>query len=76
MAEVSAESIAAAAAAPAEASKDGQSAKAVPIGDQIRAAEYKAASDAADGQNDSGGPKSGWRGLRPARPVFPGHTNG
>lgn len=73
--ELTPESIAEAATAPASASKDGQSATAVPIDQQIKAAEYKAAADAASEPNEQGGQKSGWRGLRPARPIFPGHTN-
>lgn len=72
---VDADSIAEAAASPAEASVDGQSARAHPIKDQIAAAEYKAQQDALADANDDGGKKSGWRGLRPARPIFPAHTN-
>lgn len=71
---VDADSIAEAAAAPAEAAVDGQSAKAHPIPDQIAAAEYKAQQDAAAGTNSSGGKKSGWRGLRFGVATAPGQT--
>jgi hypothetical protein len=72
---VDADSIAEAAANPASASVDGQSASAHSIPDQIKAAEYKAQQDALAGANENGGKRSGWRGLRPARPIFPAHTN-
>jgi hypothetical protein len=73
---VDADSIAESAAAPASASVNGESASAHSISEQIKAAEYKAQQDALDsGTNEQGGKKSGWRGLRAARPIFPAHTN-
>lgn len=66
MAEVTPGSIAEAAAAPAEASKDGQSAKAVPIPDQIAAAKFAAAN-----QTDGSGRRRRAP-LRLARVVPPG----
>jgi hypothetical protein len=73
---VDADSIAEAAASPASASVDGQSASAHSIEDQIKAAEYLKQQEAIDsGANEQGGKKSGWRGVRAARPIFPAHTN-
>ncbi len=72
---VDADSIAEAAASPASASINGESASAHSISEQIKAAEYKAQQDAlASGTNAAGGKKSGWRGLRPAVAQAPGHT--
>lgn len=56
----------------AEAVSDGQSAKAMSIDDQIKAADRAAAVDAVSGANDQGGPKSPWTSLRPARIVTGG----
>lgn len=71
---VDADTIAEAAASPAEAAVDGQSAKAVPIADQIAAANFKAQTDANTGTNSAGGKKSGWRGLRFGVAQAPGQT--
>lgn len=71
---VDADSIAEAAASPAQAEVDGQKAQAHPIADQIKAADYKAQTDAASGTNSAGGPKSGWRGLRFGVAQAPGQT--
>lgn len=64
---VDADSIAVAAASPASASVDGQSAAAVPIPDQIAADKYRKAADALEGTNVNGGPVSGWSKMRTAR---------
>jgi hypothetical protein len=69
--EVTPESIAEAASKPAEAAKDGQSAKAVPIPDQIEAAKFNAAATTTAGTNSRGGRKSAWRGTI-ARGIPPG----
>lgn len=71
---VDATSIAEAAAAPAKAAVDGQSAEAVPIPDQIKADVYAKSATAAAGANANGGAISGWGGLRPARAILPGQT--
>lgn len=65
---VDADTIAEAAASPASASVDGQSASAVSISEQIKADQYKKSADALDGVNSTGGgPVSGWSKLRTAR---------
>lgn len=69
---VDADSIAAAAAGPASASVDGQSATAHSIESQITADQYKKAAEAAEGGNPRGGPRSGWNMTRPAKAVPPG----
>lgn len=69
---VDADSIARAAAEPARASADGQSADAHPIPDQIAAVKFQQTQAATGGTNAAGGPKSGWRGLRAGRVIPPG----
>lgn len=64
---VDADTIAEAAAGPASASVDGQSASAHSIADQIKAQQNKASADALSGANQNGGPVSGWSKLRMAR---------
>jgi len=65
---VDADAIAEAANSPASASVDGQSASAHSISEQIKALDKKAAADALDGTNSTGGgPVSGWSKLRTAR---------
>jgi hypothetical protein len=58
----------------ASASVDGQSAAAVPIPDKIKAAQFKAAADAASGTNSKGGRKSPWRSVVTGKAVPPGAT--
>ena len=69
---VTPESIAEAANSPQSASVDGRSATAVSISEQIKAAEYLKSAEAAEETNTSGGPRSGWRGVRMGRAVPPG----
>jgi hypothetical protein len=64
---VDADSIAEAAASPASASVDGQSASAVSISEQIKAQQNKEVADALTGTNQNGGPVSGWSKMRMAR---------
>lgn len=65
---VTADTIAEAANSPASASVDGQSASAHSISEQIKAQQNKAASDALEGSNSTGGgPVSAWSKLRTAR---------
>lgn len=54
------------------ATVDGNSATATPIADLIAAEKHVAAKTALAGSNACGGPRSGWRLLRPARAVPPG----
>lgn len=56
----------------ASAVADGNSATATPIADLITAEKHIAAKTALAGSNACGGPKSGWRLLRPARAIPPG----
>lgn len=62
-----ADTIAGNAAKPASAAVDGRQAAQVPIGDQIKAAQFQATSEGLAGTNDNGGPKSGWGRTRTAR---------
>lgn len=71
MPDLDADAIAANAALPQSAGVDGQTAAQVPIPDQIKALNLKAAA-AADVPNENGGPASGWGMLRAARAVPPG----
>jgi hypothetical protein len=66
------ETIAAEAQLPAASAVDGQSADGQPLPDLIAADKHLTTKTALTGTNPSGGPKSGWRGLRPARAVPPG----
>lgn len=63
---------AAAAEGVASAQADGQSATAMDPLKQIAAADALAARAALSGAAPGGGSKSGWRLLRPARPILPG----
>lgn len=61
-----------AAAEPASATSDGQSASSHPLPDLIEADQYVKAKGAVTGTNPAGGPRSGWPALRPARVIPPG----
>ena len=70
-----ADKIAEAAAAPASATADGQSADAHPIPDKIAADQYQKACAAAAAAEAAGRRGSGWGGMvRPAKAVLPGAT--
>lgn len=51
---------------------DGQTTIAIPIPDLIAAEKHLAAKAAQAETNAAGGPRSGWAGLRAARPILPG----
>lgn len=61
-----------AATEPASATSDGQSASSHPLPDLVEADQYLAGKTAVTGDNASGGPRSGWGMLRPARVIPPG----
>lgn len=68
------DTIADAAAGPQEVSVDGQTAVERPLDEIITADKYLAQKNALTGTNASGGPRSGWNSLRPARVIPPGAT--
>lgn len=72
MPDLTPDDIATAAAQPASAGVDGQTAAAHPIPDQIAAAKFQTTSAALDGTNANGGPVSGWNKLRTAKFQPPG----
>lgn len=63
------DTIESAAADPASAASDGQSATARPLADLIAADKYLKGQQALEGTNANGGPRSGWVSLRTARAV-------
>lgn len=69
MPDLTPDTIATAAAGPAEAAQDGRSGKAHPIPDQLTAAGVQALAAAVAGKNRNGGARSPWNGgvLRAAR---------
>lgn len=60
------------AAEPIASSGDGESATGRTLTELIEADKYLKGQQAVSGSNDSGGPRSGWGGLRTARAVPPG----
>jgi len=57
---------------PAKAQGGAGSAESHPLPDLIAADKHLAAKAATAGTNSAGGPRSGWRGLRPGRVIPPG----
>ena len=66
------ETIAAEAQLPAASAADGQSATGQPLDKLVAADKHLGTKAALSGTNAKGGAKSGWRGLRAARPELPG----
>jgi hypothetical protein len=66
------DTIASEAQLPAKSASDGQEAEGQPLPDLVAADKHLKTSAALSGDNGAGGPKSGWRGLRPGRVVPPG----
>ncbi len=66
------DTIASEAQLPASSTSDGQSATGQPLDKLVAADKHLATKAALSGTNAKGGPRSGWRGLRAARPELPG----
>ncbi|VTR99222.1 unnamed protein product [Gemmata massiliana] len=66
------ETIAAESQLPASSTSDGQSATGQPLDKLVAADKHLGTKAALSGTNAKGGPRSGWRGLRAARPLMPG----